>query len=83
MNKWIKLEDLPKGFWEECYIGWLNIEDNSMGVFEEIKSVFKDDTQGCMWYSEILKQWYPFDRKGFKYIIMGIERPTISLEDFK
>jgi hypothetical protein len=39
MNKWIKPDDLPKGFWKECYIGWT--QHGQTEVIDGVKMVRK------------------------------------------
>lgn len=39
MNNWIKPDDLPKGFWKECFIGWA--QHGQTEVVDGVKMVRK------------------------------------------
>lgn len=80
-SKWIKLEDLPEGFWEECFVAYRNKQCGSIGVFHSIVSVKKIKGE-LQWYGNSMQEWLDL-REGFEYLVISIEYPEISQEDFK
>ena len=86
MSKWLKLSEIPKDFWGECFVAW-----DSCGVLHVDTSVvmirnFNDQGMGrylgVMWYCYSLKEWFDF-RSDLDHRLMIVEFPNISEEDFK
>lgn len=77
--KWIKPDDLPEEFWDECFVGHKN--EKGYHVDSAIKMVRKFD-KVSKWYCESLQEWFSF-RDDIDYRVMVIEYPKITGEDFK
>lgn len=78
MNKWLKPDDLPKGFWKECFIAWT--QHGQTEVIDGIKMVRKVELYP-QWYMETEREWVSF--QGFaEYRVMIVEYPKITEEDF-
>lgn len=82
MSKWIKPSELPEGFWGECFV---TITDGTGQIFVEINDVkmkYTYNKKVVRWYSLTEKEWMDF-RDDVPVLVMPIEYPKISLEDFK
>lgn len=79
MTNWIKPNDLPKGFWKECYIAWT--QHGQTEVMDGVKMVRKVELYP-QWYLETEREWVSFQGFG-EYRVMVVEYPKITEEDFK
>lgn len=79
MKKWTKPDDLPQGFWKECFIAWSQHGQTEVRV--NVKMVRKVELFP-QWYLETESEWVSFQGKG-EYRVMPVEYPTITEEDFK
>lgn len=91
MSKWLKLSEIPRDFWGECFIGKAKDLAGGYRYMDVEKSVvmvrnFTEEKlhrySGVMWYCESLKEWFDF-RPDLEYRLMIVEFPTITEEDFK
>lgn len=80
MNKWIKLSNLPNDFWGDAFVAWKDNLTQDIGDFDRIVTIKK--TSKVEWYSEILCEWFEF-RGEHEYLVMPIEYPKVTEEDFK
>lgn len=76
MNKWIKLSDLPNDFWGDVWLA----ESNDLEV--TMSTVRIQDGAYPVWYSQSLTRWFKF-RTDLQYLVMLIEYPEVTEEDFK
>lgn len=79
MNKWIKPNDLPKGFWKECFVAWS--QHGQTEVMDSVKMVRKVELFP-QWYLETESEWVSFQGNG-EFRVMPVEYPTITEGDFK
>lgn len=77
MNNWLKLSELHKGFWEQCFV---SIYDG-VDIFTEINYVKKVENTP-FWYSETEREWFSF-RSDIDARVLVIQYPKITQEDFK
>ena len=76
MNKWLKLTELPDEFWGDVWLA----ESDSLEV--TMATVRIQDGAYPVWYSQSLTRWFKF-RTDLQYIVMSIEYPKVTKEDFK
>lgn len=76
MNEWIKLSSLPNHFWGDV---WL-VESDSLEV--TMATVRIQDGAYPVWYSQSLTRWFKF-RADLQYIVMPVEYPKVTKENFK
>lgn len=67
MSKWIKPDDLLKGFWKECFIGWT--QHGQTEVINGVKMVRKVGLYP-QWYLETERDWVSF--QGFAEYLQSI-----------
>jgi hypothetical protein len=79
MNKWIKPDDLPKGFWKECFVAWS--KKGQVEVLDGVQTVRKVELYP-QWYFETEREWVSFQGIG-DYLVMPVEYPTARESDFK
>jgi len=78
-SKWIKAEDLPEGFCDDCFVAWEykgNIEVN------EYLSFIKKDGEIVKCFLEHIQDWRELGTDA-NYLFMPIQYPSVSKEDFK
>lgn len=78
MSKWIKPNELPKGFWAECFVA---INDGIGQIFVEINDVKRWD-ETPVWYSLTEQEWFDF-RDDIAVRVMPVEYPKITLEELQ
>lgn len=78
--QWIKIEDIPKEFWGECFVGWMNMETGLPQVDPSIVMVRRFDLE-AKWYCDSLKEWFEF-RSDLQYKVMIIKFPKLGKEEF-
>lgn len=75
-SEWQKLSDLPNDFWGDVWLA----ESESLEV--TMATVRIQDGAYPVWYSQSLTRWFKF-RTDLKHVVMPIEYPKITKEDFK
>ena len=78
MNKWIKPNELPEGFWAECFVA---INDGTGQLFVEINDVKRMYTTP-RWYSSTEQEWFEF-RDDIPVLVVPVEYPKITLDEFQ
>lgn len=76
-KKWIKPQELPDDFWGECFVSTYD----GVGILTEI-NIVKVINNKPFWYSEAEQDWFSFGT-GVEFLVMVIDYPEVSLEDFK
>ncbi len=78
MNTWIKPNELPEGFWAECFVA---INDGAGQIFIEIKDV-KRMYEIPRWYSLTEQEWFDF-RDDIQVRVMVVEYPEIPMDELQ
>lgn len=79
MTNWLKPDNLPKGFWKECFVAWNN--NGVLELMDGIQMIRKVELYP-QWYLETEREWVSF--QGFaEYRVMQVEYPKITEEAFK